>query len=123
MEQQLLKTGDLTRGERLYLTRRRAGRTRGEAASARGVSIYQYVRWERDEDSSVIPLVSSLGTLSPGEQLHLLRRRRDWTVRQLSKRTGLSEGWIREVEHDRGGSERLGDFWLLQAQSRRGSAR
>lgn len=99
----------LTRGEALWLTRRRAGHTQRAAAVQWRVSEERYRRWERDRGAG--PLVRwGLASLNSAEYCALIRRRAGLTLEEMSALSGVSRvalcraerAWTSSAEFVRG---------------------
>jgi DNA-binding XRE family transcriptional regulator len=88
---------NLTRGEALWLARRRARATQATLAWQYGVSEVRYRRWERDRGAG--PLVCWGPTaLSSAEYAALARRRAGLTLEEMSALTGLSRVALNRAE-------------------------
>lgn len=98
---------DLTIGERIELSRRRARFTQVQLADAYEVSTDTVRRWEADELRKGAP-VPAVGKLAVHELCWLARRRRRVTLRELSKATGLAVTWLHRAERGEIPPERAG---------------
>jgi len=109
--------GELTRGERLELSRRRAAITQSQAAHALRVSVDRLRRWERDLAGDGAPLaLDAASELRPHERCWLARRRADCTMRSVSAALALSLTWVHRAETGALGADRIGAllaFWGL----------
>jgi len=105
----MLTTKELTKGERLILSRRRSGYTKAEAAEWYGVSLYRYTRWEADEGDDVP--AEQIGRLEPYEACHILRRRAGLKVGELAVLADISTWWITQIESGDVPADRLRAFW------------
>lgn len=128
----MLTTKDLTPGERVYLERRRHGWTMAAAAEWWGVSLYRLERWELDAESDSGPSVPrvSLGRLTQGEAMHILRRRAGVSAAAMAELLGVSRWWLCRMESGTAPADRLADYWRARARgpvqgsaAREGSAR
>ncbi len=106
----MLKTNDLTNGERLFLARRRAGQNTHARADELGVSFYRYNRWEKDEDTEGAPK-PRLGPLRAHERSHVLRRRAGVSVQDFARVLDVSAWWLTQMEAGVVSPERLTAFW------------
>lgn len=101
------ETPDLTIGERIELSRRRARVTQAQLAELYEVSVDTVRRWEADELRKGAP-VPALGRLAVHELCWLARRRRRVTLRDLSAATGLAVTWLHRAERGDIPPERAG---------------
>lgn len=103
----------LTRGERLFLLRRRAKKSFKDAAQEWEVDVETYLEWENDRSPAGSEF--KLHGISQGEQYVIFRRRNGLTLRDVAEATGLSEATIGDIERDRGchpkGLIILARFW------------
>lgn len=100
---------NLTKGERFWLARRRAGRTSAEAAKAHGVKPWDVTEWEKGRGE--IPEVELEGEIQPHERSIIARRREGWTQGELAKMMLVSKQTIIKRESGRGRVEGLMEFW------------
>ncbi len=105
----LVKTSDLTRGERLLVARRREAESQVDAAARFDVSLYRYRQWETDEEKS--PHELGLGKLSGFEACFLMRKRAGTTMAAVAKKVGVSRWWLCQMERGEVDSARLVSFW------------
>jgi len=105
-----MRISDLTRGEKLFLARRRDKKKMTEAAEAHGVSLHQYRKWESDEGKG--PDVA-LGRLTLTDQFLILRRRSGKTVREIAAEIGCCPWWLRLMEREEAPNDRLKKYWNL----------
>ncbi len=110
----MLTAGDLTKGERLLLERRRAGEPLEAAAARHGVTLYRYRLWERDEDDGA-PRVP-VGRVEYHEAARLMRGRVGASVRELAELVGCSPYWLTRMEAGEAPVDRLRDFWSRAAR-------
>ena len=106
----LVKTSDLTRGERLLVARRRRSVSQVDAADDFGVSLYLYRQWETDTTRS--PHELSLRRLADFEACLIMRRRTKLSASKIAKRLGVSRWWFCQMERGEVDSARLVTFWL-----------
>lgn len=108
----LVKTQELTPGERLETLRRREGMTQYEAAAEWGIPVSRLRSMEHGEEKVPQNLLKPLGPLTLAEQLHVLRRRQGWTLAELSKRCKLSLPWLSQAERGHvNPPQKLVGFW------------
>lgn len=99
-----------TKGESLFLARRRAGINQVEAAQRHGVHVDKYREWEADERTKDQPW-ARLGALKINEVCVLLRRRAGITQRQLAETMGCTRLWINQMERGEAPADRLREHW------------
>lgn len=87
-----------TPGEAIELRRRRARFSQHDFGALLGVTTTTVRRWELDEPTRDAPPRFDVDDLSAGEWCWLRRRRTGWTLRDLSKRTGLAVWWLNRAE-------------------------
>lgn len=90
-----LEPHELTPGEALVLSRRRADMTQQEAADTFGASFDVYRSWEV---GGVDCPKMQLGFLLLHEQCFVLRRRAGLRIADVARATGLSNAWVGECE-------------------------
>ena len=105
----MLATRDLTTGERLLIERRRIGQNQTEAATAYGLSEWQYRQCEEDK-SDRIP-APPLGKLQDYEACTLMRRRAGLKRTELARKLGISGWWLTRMERGQIPADRLVEFW------------
>lgn len=112
----LIKSSELTRGEKLALDRRRRKQTMGEAAKRLKVSVATYREWENDEeDVEKKPPNVKLGKIQDYEQCWLLRRREGTLLIELADELGVCRWWLTQMESGRAPIDRLMDYWTEAA--------
>lgn len=99
-----------SKGESLYLARRRKKQSQVAAAKARGVSEDTLREWERDRKVEAQPW-APLGKLSVAEVCVVLRRRAGKTQRQIAAEMGITRLWVIQMENGVAPVERLRSFW------------
>lgn len=99
-----------TKGESLFIARRRAGLNQMEAAEEHGVHVDTYRDWEADKRTKDQPW-KRLGALKIHEVCVLLRRRAGKTQRQLSASMGCTRLWIVQMETGEAPADRLREYW------------
>ncbi len=104
-----LKATDLTRGEKLAVTRRREGLSQGDAANHYNVSPDTYHKWENDINSTA-PSVEVV-ELSTHEVCYLLRRRSKLTQKQIAALMGTSRVTVNRMENGEVSAAPLAVFW------------
>lgn len=116
---------DLTNGERLWIARRRSGKTIEEMAKEYGVPVWRYKEWEKDRSGEIQPVPHAwLGGegkgLKPNESCALARRRKNWSITQLGAKLGLSHVTVikYEAEPMREGNP-LVEFWERETWPKR----
>lgn len=105
----LIKTTDLTPGERLAIDRRRIGRSQQAQAGIFGVSLYKYRKWENDEEEP--PNDPPLGNLQTHEQCYVVRRRRGLRLGDVAVEMGFSRWWINQMELGEVNCGKLHDYF------------
>lgn len=110
-----MRISDLTKGERIFLARKRDGLSMAEAAKNHEISLLHYRQWEHDsaevDDAPTVPL----GTLSLTEEFMILRRRSGKTVAELAGELECCPWWFRQMELGEVNSDRLKKFWGMAA--------
>lgn len=91
----------LTRGEAVYLERRRRGITQAKYAEQNGLTLKQLQALEANRGSGVIPPRSGAWQLSEGERAMLMRRRLFMGVNEFADYIGRSKQLILMREQDR----------------------
>jgi DNA-binding transcriptional regulator YiaG len=86
---------DITPGERLWIIRRRAGKSCVETAAEHGIKTWLYQRWEKDGGS---PPDVELDILEPYEHYALLRRRKGMRLRELAAHLGIAKETVSKME-------------------------
>ena len=104
----------LTRGEILFILRRRNGCTQSIAGEVIGVNRYEYGKIERDMSETKLipdsrPLVFS--QLSDSEKCTLIRKREGVTQKELASTLSMSRFWINQMELGRADPCVLVSFW------------
>ena len=105
----LIKTSELSKGEKLLIDRRREGSTQSENAKNWDVSLYVYRRWEADITDD-IPTVA-IGKLSEQEQCFLLRKRKGQTLAATAKELDICRWWLCQMESGEAPIDRLRAYW------------
>lgn len=109
----LVKSGDLTRGEKLRLTRRRQGATQSQAAKKYETTIPIYRIWENGEEKKAPNL--AIGILAKHEQCWLLRYRKKQTLGEVAGQLQVSPYWLSQMEKGKAPIQRLWDHWRRSA--------
>lgn len=99
----------LTKGERLFLTRRRACKKLAEAAEFFQISIPRYTAWEADRRTDVPDIY--LDGITPAEHYRIIRRRSGLTATEVCRRAGFSREWLNKMERGLRPLKRLVQFW------------
>lgn len=102
-----------TRGERLFIARRRKGESQIDAAASRGVSVDIYADWEMDRRTHDQPH-QQIGELKPHEVFTLRRRRAGMTQEELAERLDCTRLWVVQMERGTVNCDRLREFWDAQ---------
>jgi DNA-binding XRE family transcriptional regulator len=105
----LVKTTELSQGERLLVYRRREGLTQEGMADQLGVSLYAYRKME--EESAPCSFNPPLGSLSQREQCFVQRLRHGWSLAHAAESIGISRWWLRRMERGDAPVRRLWAFW------------
>lgn len=100
-----------TKGESLFLWRRRQGLSQPEAAAQFKVSVDTYREWEADQRTKDQPRQLLGGALKPHEVCVIKRRREKLTQREVGRRMGCTRLWVHQMEAGQGPVERLREFW------------
>ena len=106
----LLKTSDLTRGEKLYIKRKRLGLSQIEMSVDIGVIYSQYRAMEQDVEGAEPPYIS-LGALLECESYCVQRVRLGINKTRLAEEIGVSIYWLRQMERGDAPIKRLADYW------------
>jgi len=107
----LLRTRDLTRGEKLYVKRNRLGITQLEMSVSMGVVPAQYRAMEQDVEGSEAPYITLGASLEPRESYTIMRRRAGYSRAELAEEIGVSAFWLRKMEKGLAPIKRLADYW------------
>lgn len=99
-----------TRGESLFIARRRKGLNQIDAAAARGVHPDVYRAWETDQRTHDQPY-QRLGALQLNEVCVVVRRRAKKTQREVAKALGCTRVWVNRMETGMEPAERLREYW------------
>lgn len=99
-----------TKAESLLIWRRRRKFKQVEAAAEFGVSVDIYREWEAARRLHDLPR-QHLGHLHPHEVCLLMRRREEWTQRQLADAIGCTRLWVIQMENGDAPAERLREYW------------
>ena len=105
-----MRASDLTRGEKLLLVRRRAGKTQVHEARANGVSLHEYRAWEKDSGVYDIPQVG-IGKVASHEVCFLARHRAGMTVASVAEEVGVCRWWCSQMERGTVCADRLLAYW------------
>ncbi len=105
----ILHPPELSKGERLFLHRRRKGLTWFEAAEFWKVPGKKYRQWEADEREKA-PYVN-ISAPNVIEECILQRRRWKITQGRLAKKLNLSRAWVNQMENGSADKYRLVLFW------------
>ncbi len=93
-----LGDGDyLTKGEKLFLIRRRLGLNQDERAKQLSLARHRYAKMERDEVTDVLDM-KLLGGLKSHEKCVIYRRRCGQSQRKLAEEMKLSRVWVNKME-------------------------
>ena len=99
-----------TRGESLYIWRKRRQYSQPQAAEEYGVHIDVYRDWERDVRTKDQPR-RQLGQLKLSELCVLMRRRAGLTQRELAGQMDITRLWVVQMEAGDAPADRLREFW------------
>lgn len=100
----------LTKGELLFLERRKRNETQAQAAARYGTSLYIYGYWERDKPIRPYPKVK-YRCREKEEIFIVIRRRAGMTQKQLAKKLKCSENWLRMMEKSQVDNKKLREYW------------
>ncbi len=101
----------LSKGERLFIVRRRLGETQAQAAKRHNISMSLYSLWERDRRDATTPVVGIGDDLARFEKARILRRRKGITQIELSQRIRCSEEWVKLMERGKANGKALFEYW------------
>ena len=110
-----LKVGRLTRGERLFIHRRRLNNSQVQQAKEFNVSPFVYGLVERDAEVSCPAEISAgvaVRELTDAERCVLLRRRLGRGAAWVANELGCSRMWLRNMEQDKVANDRLVSYWV-----------
>jgi transcriptional regulator with XRE-family HTH domain len=110
MAEPILSTSDLTRGEKLYIKRKRLGLSQIEMSVDLGVIHSQYRAMEQDAEGSEPPYIS-LGVLLECESYCVSRVRAGINKTKLAAEIGVSIYWLRQMERGDAPIKRLAEYW------------
>lgn len=99
-----------TKGEALFIWRRRRGLRQVEEAANRGVHPDVYRDWEADRRPDTQPR-QQLGPLKPHEMCVLLRRRAGMKQKELAQILGCTRLWVIKMEEGTAPSGMLREYW------------
>jgi hypothetical protein len=99
----------LSRGEILWIRRRRERLTPQEAAQKLGTLPFLYTQWERGARPCPIPVGRCDVLLH--EVLQLLRRRSGYTQADIAERIGCSAIWVQNQEYAKASCRPLARYW------------
>ena len=109
-EKSLLSASDLTRGEKLYLHRKRLGQNQVRRSVDLGVGFAEYRAMEVDNPTA-LPPYQSIGAMEVRESYMILRRRQGLTKGELADAIGCSSEWLRQMERGQAPIRRLQEYW------------
>lgn len=101
-----------SKGESLYIHRRRRGLNQVEAAATYGVHPDIYREWEADKRTKGQPWRNN-GKLKINEVCVLMRRRAALTQRALAATLGCTRLWVVQMENGEAPADRLRDHWRV----------
>ncbi len=107
-----MRISDLTKGEKLFLSRRRVKQTLMVAAKKYKTTVPQYLDWERDIEEAPEPL-KKLGRLTLEDIFLVLRRRSEKTVAEIAEEVGCCPWWLRWMETGKANNEKLTAYWSI----------
>jgi hypothetical protein len=98
----MIKREDFTRGEWLYIHRRRNELSVAECAKTHGVGEDKYRLWERDRvPQDEIPKLKHTPTnVTYGEYSTIMRRRKGWSMTKVARMRKTTKMTIWKQEHD-----------------------
>lgn len=109
-EKSLLSASDLTRGEKLYLHRKRLGQNQVRRSVDLGVGYAEYRAMEVDNPTTKPPY-QSIGLMEVRESYMIFRRREGMTKGELAEDIGCSPEWLRQMESGQATIKRLQEYW------------
>ena len=101
----MIKYSSLSKGERLWLARKRSGENQIDVARRMKVREQVYRAWEQGKDDERCPHVAIHVGLERNEQIALARRRKGYTIRAMAKRYGVSHVTVISWEKNRSKDE------------------
>ena len=104
----LLKVSELSRGQKLWLERRRKGQTQKQAAKRHKVKLPVYREWEADKEKG--PVVK-VGKLADHEQCVLKRRTEELTAASVAEDLGCCRYWLHRMEKGEVPATKLLEYW------------
>ena len=107
-----MKAKNLTRGERLLISRRRDGISQREAAAEACISLYLWRQWETGLSDDVPDTL--LGKLAEHEVYVILRTRAKIPLNELAATLGISRWWLCQMEYGRTSVDRLAEYWARE---------
>lgn len=106
----LIRTNDLTAGERVLIKRRRRNLSQAEAAQAENMSLHDWLQMENDESTGG----PAIGPLAVHEQCFMLRRRAGLTAAAVAKTIGVSRYWLSRMERGTAPVDTLAAHWDIE---------
>ncbi|HNQ98377.1 MAG TPA: hypothetical protein PKN52_00175 [Trueperaceae bacterium] len=101
--------GELTRGERLLIDRRRRGEGQIAAARRLGLTHSMYGKMERDAVDWGMPV--EIGELAAHERCLLYRRRAGFTQARVAEELEVCRFWVNQMEQGLVGCDTLLWYW------------
>lgn len=101
----------LSKGERAYLRRRRAGLLQRDLAREQGVTRKAVMRWEADEIEPPRDLARALTRVAPLEELVIARRRSGLRADEIAEQLGRSRMAVWKMENGKLGPGPLRKFY------------
>lgn len=100
---------DLTKGEKLFLTRMRKKKSQRRMAQYLGVPRFRYQRWENDKETP--PMTTLIGSLRPYERCMIYRRRTGVKQTVIAEDMKLSRYWVHRMERGEVDCTPLLSYW------------
>lgn len=101
----------LTRGEKLFVQRRRDGINQRAAAKRLKVPLGVYGRLELDDAPDIRTLAVKIGKLEAHERCVIMRRRVGYTQAKVAKALKCCRWWLNQMETGRQDCTPLTDYW------------
>ncbi len=107
-EERLGQLGQLSRGERLLIDRRRRGETQGQAAERHNTTHFMYGKCERDVVDGPAIKIAALRVF---ECCLLYRRRAGFTQAQVAGELNRCRWWVNQMERGEMPCDELVWYW------------
>jgi hypothetical protein len=109
----MLRSSQLTKGEKLYIHRKRLRFTQFQMAVRCGVCLAEYRSMELDEEGTTVGY-HTIAPIKEREVYATLRRRQGITKSELAREIGVSAYWLGRMEEGAAPVATLAKFWEKQ---------